>query len=658
MPDWSYHPLFKPLLFQVSASKARNLTLRGVATLGSMPGGTVILDFMGNMTPSADVAFRRGGFTFPSRVGLGAGLASSKATVKAFERFGFGFIELGPVTVQSVANEGLTRDNAKESIACNDVPYNEGLDAFVQTCLATKGSSVPTFVRVAHIAGTAYDTARMELQQLHERLPNWVIMVIDSRWCLLDWDEDDLKEYLKLSCSFERRIVLAISPDVSEEIAICTVRMAIAIGVSGISITGGVRSESGIRTFGKPTFQTALRTVGKIRSALPDILLIGSGGIIEPADALAMFKAGADLVSVYSGFVFSGPGLPKRINEAVTAVMPPEEASRATTDMLSPYSIPSVINSGWVGIALVGAGLIVTGASAITVALTTVILPYDEKFLGITRAAMIQLNPHLLPFMSHDRVTYAGAGMSNGLLFAWLCCFGAREGQHWAYLAARVSCAFGFASFLLFLGFHYLDPLHALVTFLMLPLFLWALIKRPRSRAMRSSNVRNSSAWHKSLIGQLLFVGIGFGLVLAGFTICKVGTSTVFVPEDLMFMGTTAKELLCHNDHLLPTIAHDRAGFGGSLVTAGFAVLLTSLYGFRQGEGWVWWMLLISGLPGFLSTLGIHYAIGYTSFIHLLPAYIATVMFVSGLTLSYRYLCVEPGRATVRPWPDGETRQI
>ncbi|MGC5220769.1 hypothetical protein, partial [Escherichia coli] len=83
-------------------------------------------------------------------------------------------------------------------------------------------------------------------------------------------------------------------------------------------------------------------------------------------------------------------------------------------------------------------------------------------------------------------------------------------------------------------------------------------------------------------------------------------------------MHTTAQELLCHNAHLLPAIAHDRAGFGATLVTAGIAVLGIALHGFRQGQGWVWWMLLISGLPGFVSTLAIHACIGYMSFVHLL----------------------------------------
>jgi hypothetical protein len=239
------------------------------------------------------------------------------------------------------------------------------------------------------------------------------------------------------------------------------------------------------------------------------------------------------------------------------------------------------------------------------------------------------------------------------LLFFALAYFGARDGQAWAYAAARNSCAFGFASFLLFLGFRYLDPLHALATLLLLPFFVWALLKPPAPRALQSSNLYNSVDWHKSLSGQLCFVAIGMGLIMAGITICRVGTTCVFVHEDLMFMHTTALSLLSHNNHLLPAIAHDRAGFGGSLVTAGIAVILTALHGYRQGEGWVWWMLLISGLPGFISTLAIHFAIGYTNWFHLLPAYIASVMFAAGLTLSYRYLCAQQGPRSFS-WRQGQ----
>lgn len=641
MPDWSYNVLFKPLLFALPANLSKRVILNGVATMGALPGGPNIIDFMGHMSPSPTLAFEGIGVRFPGRIGLGAGLCENKNHLRAFERFGFGFIEIGPLTVDAMPEQYLLKDIRSMSITTDDNPVNGGLDALSLDLRKLKKTSVPVFIRFAHRTNTAVADALNELSVAQQKLPEWITaLVIDTRWSVLDWQDQEFSEYLQQASRGRQKVIVAVSPDTNSEHVARIIRCMKNVDLNALSITGGTRS-AGKRMYGRPSAETTLDLVKHLRRDYPNLFLIASGGVIEPIDATNLLEAGADMVSLYSGLVFSGPGLPKRINELITAQQ--FAAAQSNKSSLAPYSISSVFSNGWLGIALIGAGLIITGSSAITVALTTVILPYDEQFLGTTRTALISLNANLLPFMSHDRVTYAGAGMSCGILFFVLSCFGARTGQHWAYIAACTSSAFGFASFLLFLGFHYLDPLHALATLLLVPFFVWALIRPPNFAPMRSSNTRNTKAWSNSLQGQFWFICIGTGLILAGLTICKVGTSTVFVPEDLMFMKTTAEQLLCHNSHLLPTIAHDRAGFGGALVTAGIAVLVSALHGYRQGEGWLWWMFLIGGLPGFLSTLGIHFAIGYTSFIHLLPAYIAAAMFVAGLSLSYRYLCVEPG---------------
>lgn len=641
MPDWSYHVVFKPVLFALQANLSKRVIMNGVATMGALPGGPNIIDFMGHMSPSPTLAFEGIGVRFPGRIGLGAGLCENKNQLRAFERFGFGFIEIGPVTIDAIPEQYLFRDLKSMSVTTGDSPANSGLDVLSLDLKQVKKTSVPVLVRLAHQTNTTYTDALAELTTAQQKLPEWIAaLVIDTRWSVLEWSDQEITEYLQQASSGKQKAIVAVSPDTSSEHVTRIIRCMESVDLNALSITGGTRSADK-RVYGRPSAETVRTLVKHLRQNYPNLFLIAGGGVIEPIDATNLLEAGADMVSLYSGLVFSGPGLPKRINELITAQhFAPKSDNQPP---VSPYSISSVFSNGWLGIALIGAGLIITGSSAITVALTTVILPYDEQFLGTTRNALISLNANLLPFMSHDRVTYAGAGMSCGILFFVLSCFGARTGQHWAYIAACTSSAFGFASFLLFLGFHYLDPLHTLATLLLVPFFVWALIRPPKFAPMRSSNTRNTKAWYNSLQGQFWFICIGTGLVLAGLTICKVGTSTVFVPEDLMFMKTTADQLLCHNTHLLPTIAHDRAGFGGALVTAGIAVLLSALHGYRQGEGWLWWMFLIGGLPGFLSTLGIHFAIGYTSFIHLLPAYIAAAMFVAGLSLSYRYLCVEPG---------------
>lgn len=661
MPDWSYHTIFKPLLFQMPAQASRDLTLGVVSRLGSLPGGGLIIDFMGHMRPAPALSHRADGIVFPGRVGLGAGLEINGSALRAFDHFGFGFVELGPVTVQPIKGAAISRDLANKSLIYDEPLANEGLESMAGS-LAEKPPLTPVFMRVAHGSGTTGSDAVAQLRLMCERLPAWLAaLVVDIDNVSGSWTDSELSNYITELYLSKRRFLILIAPDTVEDscrrlLSAVTDHSIHCHGTSlnygnlflGVSVGGGIKCGDGSqRKCGVPVRNSTLNMVAFLRDSLPDKLVIGSGGIIEPNDAIEVFEGGADMVALHSGLIFSGPGLAKRINELNFAM---------TTDFSSrrpSYSLGSIINCGWLGLAFCGAGLLITGSSAITVGLTTVVLPYDERYLGLPRAALSAINSHLLPFLSHDRVTYAGAGMSGGLMFICLSVFGARKGEHWAYVAARNSCAFGFASFLLFLGFHYLDVLHALVTLIMLPFFLWAVVRPPTCVPMRSSNRFNSAAWKSSLIGQFWFVGIGVGLILAGITICHVGTTTVFVHEDLMFMHTTAQQLLGHNSHLLPAIAHDRAGFGGALVTVGIAVLMTALHGYRQGEGWVWWMLLIAGLPGFVAALSIHFAIGYTNWFHLLPAYIACAMFIAGLAFSYQYLCEEPGVEALEKAPAG-----
>ncbi|MGZ0050041.1 hypothetical protein [Brevibacillus gelatini] len=117
-----------------------------------------------------------------------------------------------------------------------------------------------------------------------------------------------------------------------------------------------------------------------------------------------------------------------------------------------------------------------------------------------------------------------------------------------------------------------------------------------------------------------------------------IGITGVFVPSDLVFLCVSAEMLHAFNERLIPLIAHDRAGFGGALVSDGLAVLLISLWGFRRGEAWVWWTLLLAGIPGFAAGIGIHFAVGYVDFVHLLPAYAAVLLFLAGLMLAKPYL--------------------
>ena len=146
----------------------------------------------------------------------------------------------------------------------------------------------------------------------------------------------------------------------------------------------------------------------------------------------------------------------------------------------------------------------------------------------------------------------------------------------------------------------------------------------------------------------MLLVIHGAILLAAGLVISAIGCTKVFVPEDLEFMGTTAEALAAANPRLVPLVAHDRAAFGGMLIASGILLLLSALWGYRQGSRWLWWAFLTSALPAYAAAIGVHLAVGYTNVKHLAPVFAGLGLLLVALALSYPYLCGE--EAARREW--------
>jgi len=103
------------------------------------------------------------------------------------------------------------------------------------------------------------------------------------------------------------------------------------------------------------------------------------------------------------------------------------------------------------------------------------------------------------------------------------------------------------------------------------------------------------------------------------------------VPQDLEYFGDTRSAIASIRPHLLPLIAHDRAGFGGALASFGVAMFACLRYG--RASRAVWQALAIVGIAGFTTALGTHPVIGYLSLTHLAPAVLGMV-FADGLVLA------------------------
>jgi dihydroorotate dehydrogenase len=587
----------------------------------------------------------------PSAVGLGPALDGNAAALPALARFGFGFLEVGPVTPEPHApSPPVERRPEEEALWFPDPPPSLGLEE-LRRKLARSALGVPLFVRLGYVRGAGPEQATSDCRRLIEGLfPHAAAFSLTAAAPVLrgEWGDDCWREYVRgaAAAAAPKPLLLCVPADLDAAAVDRLVGAARAAGVGAVVVDGSVQAKPAGRLVGLPAREAALAQVRHLRGRWgAALVVIGAGGVHDPADALELRAAGADLVQLDSGLVYTGPGLPKRVNdtllfaEARPAPRAPEEEAAERPSERS-----------WFWAALMGAGMLFGSVLALVVASTRVVLPYDESLAGMTRDELGAVNPRLLAFMAHDRVSLAGTMIAIGVLYLGLALGGMRRGLHWAKAAVCASAFTGFGSFFLFLCFGYFDPFHAFVTAVLFQFLLLTLHCRLGAPGPAAPPLlRADRAWRWSQWGQFLFVLQGCGLLGAGLAITTIGATSVFVPEDLEFMRTTAEALRAANPRLVPLIAHDRATFGGMLLAGGLVVLLTALWGFRPGDRWLWWALLAAGPPAYTAAIGVHLVVHYTNLRHLAPPAAGTVLFVLGLALSYPSLC-RPNRANDEAW--------
>jgi dihydroorotate dehydrogenase len=609
-----------------------------MGALARLPLGSAFIDFLGHMRPPARLARSFLGITFPTPLGLGD-IDPNAVALPAFARFGFGYLEVGPIAFEPSSGNGRIELRLEEqAIYSPDPPIHPGLEALVRRLVRTGPLSLPLLARLTGSSGKGAEKVSDECRRTIEALAPYVRLfalmtvqpAIECGWSTEQWREHLQAVLLAArALSPPRPVLLCVPPDFDPAENEHLLASALELGASGVMVAGGIRAEAG-RMIGLPAYDRTLRLLRYMRLVWgEELFVIASGGVHEPAQALELFAAGANLVQIDSGLVYSGPGLPKRINDALLSAAPAEE----------PIAAPAAEMS-WFWSLLLGISMLAGGLLALAIASTRVVLPYDETFAGLSRAQLAAVNERLLFFMAHDRVSLAGTMIAIGVLYVQLSLFGVRHGLHWARVTILASAFAGFGSFFLFLGFGYFDPFHAFVTAILFSFLLLALHARmPPLMRQKSPSPRENWRWRLSLWGQLLLIVQGAALITAGLVISFIGITSVFVPEDLDFMRTTADALAAASPRLVPLIAHDRASFGGMLLAVGLAVLLLALWGWREGAAWLWWSLLLAGTTGYTAAIVVHLAVGYTNPWHLAPAFGGAAFLLLGLALAYPSLC-------------------
>ncbi|MFD2213633.1 dihydroorotate dehydrogenase [Metabacillus endolithicus] len=603
MPDWSYHTMFKHILTKVPGHIGREFIHRSMNSIASIPGGNQLIHFLGHMNPSPTLAVKLFGIPFSSPVGLSGKVDPLLSGTRAFSNLGFSFVEVGPVTKRK-QQPSVKPYYERETL---NVIFPEeleslGIDETVEKLQGYNGVNLKKLIRLKG--------SNEEIIELIKKLSSFSdAFILDFKVDILDHFITVIKERSK-----NLPILLAITPDQlsskNDQLS-CLIE---AGKIDGVVIDADCEDSS---------FTSLKACVNKIRSIHKHIPLIVSGGINEPEDALEIYHAGVNLFMLSSGYITSGPGLPKRINELLDNNQKRE---------------PEIF-SGWIWYWLFGLAVFIGGLLALLFSMTRIVLPYDEHFLGISRNDILNFNKNLLYFMAHDRMTLAGTMISGGILYMSLARYGIKYGIHWCRKAVNIGAITGFLGILLFIGFGYFDWLHGLFWLILLPFFLKGYFSTKTINATPVSvNKRNHQAWKLSLYGQLAFIILGFAFIIGGLVISYIGATFVFVQTDIGYLCMPPEMIKKYNEALIPVIAHDRAGFGSALFSVGLLVLMISLWGFREGDKWVWWSMLIGGFPAFLAGITIHFVIGYTTFAHLLPAYVAVALYIFGLIFTYSFL--------------------
>ncbi|MFZ3590774.1 hypothetical protein ACOI1C_16350 [Bacillus sp. DJP31] len=319
MPDWSYHTIFKPILQKLPPKFAREFIHRGMNTISSLPGGSAFITFLGHMETSKELSRDLFNIDFPSPVGLSGKIDPHLSGIKAFQHLGFGFIEVGPITVNGQIEQDLSVNPEAETITISPITSISVQEA-KNKLLSLKKKKVPLLLKL--------DGAFEDIISLATELSDYADVFVIKHSSL--HGASNLRHFK--SSLGGKSIILSIPA--KELCELLSFDILDRNEIDGIMID----EEQFFETKEQHShISEGIKRIKAIKGHGFPIVTVG--GIKEPVDAIALLQLGASLVLLTFDYVFSGPGLPKRMNEAYKSKISHEE----------------VIIDGWVWYWLFGA---------------------------------------------------------------------------------------------------------------------------------------------------------------------------------------------------------------------------------------------------------------------------------------------------------------
>jgi dihydroorotate dehydrogenase len=336
-----YKSLLRPLFFRLSPEKAHHFTFSLIKNIHKIPGFAAVNRMLFMPTRSSE-SVELFGLHFPNRIGLAAGFDKDGKLFDELANYGFGFIEVGTVTPMGQAGNPQPRlfRLPADGALINRMGFNnEGVEALVTRLRKRKNHKVIIGGNIGKNKVTpnenALDDYRICLQALHPHVDYFVVNVSSPNTPNLRelQEKEPLKALLSAlkedndSFPKPRPILLKIAPDLTDSQLDDIIEIVAETKIEGLIATNTTISREGLNTnkatiedigmgglSGKPLRARSTEVIKYLSTKSQGrIPIIAVGGINSPADYLEKLAAGASLVQVYTGFIYEGPGMVKKL---------------------------------------------------------------------------------------------------------------------------------------------------------------------------------------------------------------------------------------------------------------------------------------------------------------------------------------------------------